>query len=138
MKHIVYFLFAVAALTVMSCKDEKSVSIYEYHAHIHSPDEADRHIGDTLAIEVEFESHTGEIVHHIHVRIFNADTQTEVYAQPANPHVHTAGSYTFEDEVILSGQAGFTPGDWVLEATVWGEDDGEEEETESVHFHIHN
>ena len=75
MKHIFYFLFATTVLTFIACKDDDpATSIYEYHAHIHSPDAADKHIGDTLAIEVEFESHTGEPVHHINVRIFNKAT----------------------------------------------------------------
>lgn len=138
MKHIFYFLFATALLTFIACKDEEPTSIYEYHAHIHSPDTAEKHIGDTLAIEVEFESHTGEPVHHINVRIFNKATNTEVYNKPDEAHVHdTSGAYTFEDTFILSGANGLTEGDWILEAKVWGESDGQEEISEQVEFHIH-
>lgn len=139
MKHIFYFLFATAVLTFIACKDDDPTpSVYEYHAHIHSPDTTDRHIGDTLAIEVEFESHTGEPVHHINVRIFNKSTNAEVYNKPDEAHVHdTSGAYTFEDLFVLSAANGLTAGDWILEAKVWGESDGQEEISEQVEFHVH-
>ena len=140
MKHIFYFLFAASLLTFISCKDDDdpTPSVYEYHAHIHSPDAADKHVGDTLAIEVDFESHTGQPVHHINVRIFKKSDNTEVYNKPTQAHVHdTSGAYTYEDSFVLSAASGLTEGDWILEATVWGESDGEEETSEQVEFHVH-
>jgi hypothetical protein len=35
-------------------------------------------ISDTLEMKVDFDSHTGETMHHINVRIFNKATNTEV------------------------------------------------------------
>jgi hypothetical protein len=135
-----FLMLAMVAITFwIACKDEDDpVDIYEYHAHIHSPGTDDKHLGDTLRIDVEFESHTGEPVHHINVRIVNLSTQAEVYNQPAEAHVHaTSGVYVFEDEVVLSVANGFGEGDWVLEATVWGHEEGIEEVSESVQFHVH-
>lgn len=125
----------------MACKDEgpAPTSIYEYHAQIHQPSAADKHIGDTLQIEVDFESHTGEPVHHINVRIFNKSTNVEVYNKPDEPHVHdVSGMHAFEDQFILSAANGLSDGDWVLEAKVWGHEDGLEETTERVEFLVHN
>jgi hypothetical protein len=60
---------------------------YEYHAHIMQPSSADKHLGDILVIHVEFESHTGEAVEHINVRIFNKATNVVVYDQPSDAHL---------------------------------------------------
>lgn len=137
MKHFFLIAIAFTLITVYACKDDGPDSVFEYHAHIHNPSNADRVVGDTLPIEVEFESHTGMTIHHINVRIFNKSTLTEVYSQPAEAHVHdTSGAYTFEDVFILSAANGISEGDWVLEAKVWGDVDGEEEVSEQVEFHV--
>ena len=107
MKHFFLIAIAFTLITVYACKDDGPDSVFEYHAHIHNPSNADRVVGDTLPIEVEFESHTGMTIHHINVRIFNKSTLTEVYSQPAEAHVHdTSGAYTFEDVFILSAANG--------------------------------
>lgn len=139
MKYYFLFFAFVLSAVIISCKDDDDDAlIYEYHAHIHQPTTAEKHIGDTLDIEVEFESHTGLPVHHINVRIFKKSDHTEVYNKPDEAHVHeTDGAYTFEDQFILSGANGLSEGDWVLEATVWGESDGQEETSEQVEFHVH-
>jgi hypothetical protein len=137
-----YFLFfaALGLMTFIACdkdEDPDPASIYEYHAHIHQPTNTAKMMDDTLQINVEFESHTGEPVHHINVRIFNKVDSTEVYNKPDEPHVHdTSGSHTYTDEYVLSTANGFSPGTWVLEAMVWGHEDGLEEVAEQVEFTI--
>jgi hypothetical protein len=140
----IFFVFAMASLAfLISCSDDDADhsedSKFEYHAHIHSPNADNKHVGDTLNIIVEFESHTGEPVHHINVTIYNKADKTVIYNMPTEAHVHgTSGSYEFNNIFILSNENGVTAhSDWVLEAKVWGETDGEEEETETVGFHVH-
>ena len=95
-------------------------------------------MGDILTIQVEFESHTGEDVEHINIRIFNKATHTIVYDQPSDAHIGSeSASYDFEDTVTLSTANGFSTGDWVLEAKVWGAEHEQDLVTESVEFHIH-
>jgi hypothetical protein len=140
MKYYFLFFSTLFATFLFSCKDDDDDTlIYEYHAHIHHPDTLARNIGDTLEIEVEFESHTGQPVHHINVRIFRKSDNTVVYNKPDEAHIHeTSGAYTYEDHFVLSAANGLTAGDWILEATVWGESDGQEETSEQVEFHIND
>jgi len=135
---IIHFLILLLALFI-SCKDDVAPApTYDYHAHIFSPDASQKHLGDTLHIEVDFESHTGETVHHINVRIFNATTFTEVYNLLSDPHTDTPESFEFQDDLVLSAANGFSEGDWVIQATVWGVTDGEQAEVSTVVFHISN
>jgi len=132
-----FFIFPLALL--ISCKDDVAPApTYDYHAHIFSPLSTEKHLGDTLHMEIEFESHTGEIVHNINVRIFNATTQTVVYNLPTDPHTDAQGSYEYHDDLVLSAANGFAEGDWVIQAKVWGETDGEQEEVSMVTSHISN
>jgi len=111
---------------------------FDYHVHVHSPDGTDKHIDDTLDIDIEFESHTGMTVHHINVRIYNKTTGTEIYSKPDEPHVHESdGLYEYTDTFVLSAANGVTgDSDWVLEAKVWGHDDGVSEVSESVELYV--
>ncbi|MBK8443456.1 MAG: hypothetical protein IPL35_08600 [Sphingobacteriales bacterium] len=135
----ILFLFSI--ILVAACdKDDDNSTEYEYHAHIESPDTNTKNIGDTLDIEIEFESHSGKPVHHINVSIYNkADSTKIVYNQPTNAHVmETDGAYTWSDIFVLSEANGISANsDWVLKAKVWGETTGEGEETETVEFHVH-
>jgi hypothetical protein len=140
MKQFIFYLFITSLLVFTSCsKDENPVAIdYSYHAHVHSPDSTDKNLNDTLHIHVEFESHTGETVHHINIQISNKANATVVYNKPDDPHVDEAsGLYDFEDDLVLSAANGFTAGtDWILKATVWGDQDGDGEVSETVEFHV--
>ena len=129
----VYALFS-------ACKNDDDTTIdYDYHAHIMSPNADEKHLDGTLHIHVEFESHTGETVHHINIRIYNKATNAVVYNKPADTHVHdSSGAYAFEDDFVLSAANGIAiHNDYVLEAKVWGEKDGEAEEVSTVEFHVH-
>lgn len=118
---------------------ENETTEYEYHAHVHSPNTDTKNVNDILEIEVEFESHAGETVHNISVRIYNKDDNTEIYKQPEDGHVHeTSGKYEFKDEFELSADNGVVAHtDWVLEAKVWGSNGTDGEVTETVEFHVH-
>ena len=138
MKNGFIYLMFLGAIFILSCKDDSPVVAYEYHAHIMEPSSADKNLGDVLHIHVEFESHTGEAVEHINIRIYNKDTNIIVYDQPSDPHVGTGSdTYDFEDQVILSTTNGFSTGDWIIEAKVWGAEHEQDEVTESIQFHIH-
>ncbi len=138
MKHSLILIFSAGLLAWGSCKNDVAGPVYQYEIFIQSPDGSDRHLGDTLALDIGFASQTGETVHHIKVSLFQVGSQAEVYVKPDEPHVHTQGTYTFRDKVILTPDHGFAPGEWLLKAKVWGELDGEEESVDSVHFQILN
>ena len=112
---------------------------FNYHAHIHAPNTDDKHVGDTLMIDVTFEEHSGLTVHHVNIRVINKATGAEIYNAPAKGHVHEeSGTYQYTDTFILSnanGVEGHT--DWILEAKVWGDGEGVGEVQESVEFHVH-
>lgn len=135
----VYYItiFSLLVLTQISCDKDDDPINYDYHAHVISPSSADKSLGETLFISVDFESHSGEAVKHINVRIFNADNTLVVYDQPSNPHIAgDASSYNFSDQFVLSAANGVTAGAWVLEAKVWGAEDGSDEVVERIEFHV--
>lgn len=127
------FLSLLASLFVFNaCKDDDdTTNDPEYHITIESPDTTEKAVGDELDIHVHFSEHNGETVHHINVRIYEKDSGTEIYNKPTEAHVHATGEYNFEDKLTLT-----TAGHYVLEAKVWGHDDGLAEVTESIEFHV--
>lgn len=139
MKHVFLALSVAIVCIAYGCKDDVAMEPeFDYHAHIHSPNTMAKHIDDVLHIDVEFESHTGMTVHHINVRIFNKATGVDVYNKPDDPHVHeSSGTYPYEDDFSLSVANGvIADADYILEAKVWGHDDGVEEVMEQVEFHV--
>ena len=143
MKNILLFAAFFSVLFIVSCnKDDDDDSIdYQYHAHIQSPNTDDKHVGDSIDIVVEFESHTSETIHHINVKIYNkADESIVILDEPATAHVHAqTGMYEYRKENFeLSNANGVTEHtDWILEAKVWAEAEGEAEVVETVEFHVH-
>lgn len=133
----------LATLLVFSCNSDDDSTAdpidYDYHVHINSPTVDDKHVSDTTHVHITFESHTGEAVHHVNVRIYNKADNTEVYNMPTTAHVHDeSGTYEFHDDFILSNANGVEAhSDWVLEASVWGEENREGEEMEQIEFHVH-
>lgn len=135
MKNFQILLFSVLFLSLAflsSCSEDEVE--FDYHAHINAPDNSDKHVGDTMHIHVDFEEHNGLTVHHVNVRIINADDNTEVYNMPTSAHVHSSGSYAYHDDFVLDVD-GHT--DWILEAKVWAEEEGSFEEISTVEFHVH-
>ena len=145
MKFTYFFLSVLAlGLTFTSCNkddddDDHGHSDFEYHAHINSPNSDNKHLGDTIDIQVNFEDHNGGTVHHINVRILNKDTEEVIYSKPDVAHVHDeSGAYLFEDKFVLSMDNGVSAHtDWILEAKVWGHEAGEGEEISTIEFHVH-
>jgi hypothetical protein len=78
-------------------------------------------------------------VHHINVRIVNVADSIEIYNLPVDAHVsETDGSHSYSDTFILSEDNDVsTHADWRVEAKLWGHDAGEEEETETLQFHVY-
>lgn len=131
---------------ITSCdKDEEPETInFDYHAHINSPSTDDKNLNDSVHIHVDFESHTGETVHHVNVKIYNKVDPTQIaYNGPSDAHVHDEdGVYDYHDDFALTVDEGISAhSDWILEATVWGpvDEDGvrEGEVVESIEFHVH-
>ena len=132
------FFATVGIFSACNTETDDTEINYDYHAHINSPSADDKHVGDSIMILVNFESHSGEIVHNINVRIYNKADGTEIYNKPADAQVNTSAEYDYSDVFVLTednGVAAHT--DWIIEATVWGEEDGEETEMEIVEFHVH-
>jgi len=121
-----------------SCDGDKEVE-FDYHAHVMSPNADNKKVNDVMPINIEFESHSGEKVHHINVKIYSKNDATNViYDKPTNAHVHADGSYTYTDELQLTNEKGVEGHtDWVLEAKVWGHEAGLQEVVETVEFHVH-
>lgn len=111
---------------------------YDYHAHILAPNADNRQMGDSLAIYVLFESHAGETVHHVNVRIYQKGTNKEVYNKPVEAHIHeTSGEYHYRDTFALSVANGISDdSSWIMEARVWGHEPGEGEAMEAVEFYV--
>lgn len=144
MKYLNLVACALFVLLAVSCgKDEHNHgddTDFKYHAHIHSPNTDTRKVGDKLPIKVEFESHAGKTVHHINVKIYQADDESVViFNEPSNAHVHaTSGKYTFEKTITLSESIGVKGHkDYTLKASVWGHDDKKSLVEEKVTFHVH-
>ena len=135
--YLLLLLFSLIVFSACNDDDDDTPKTYEYHAHIHQPSSSAKNIGDLIAISVEFESHTGEDVEHINVRIYDKVTNLVVYDEPADAHVSNgSATYEFEDQVTLSTVIGFFPGIWVLEAKVWGKDDDQDLVSEKIEFQI--
>ena len=127
-----------------SCKDDDddhdhSGTKYDYHAHVHAPTTANKHMEDSMDIHVEFESHTKETIHNINITIEEKNGGKVIYNKPADTHVHgMGGSYTYKDRIKLEDATGFKDHtDYILRAKVWGHAAGEEEDEETVNFHVH-
>ncbi|MBK6544164.1 MAG: hypothetical protein IPO78_10835 [Saprospiraceae bacterium] len=136
MKNIFIFLSFLLIFS-WACSDHDDDNlVYDYHAHIEAPDNAAKFLGDSMEIHINFESHKGETVHHINVRIFNKATNAEIYNKPSSAHVDDpSGEYQFKDAILLSGNSGFVANtSYVLEAKVWGHEDFVELQSSKVEF----
>ncbi|HMR42312.1 MAG TPA: hypothetical protein PKC40_00695 [Saprospiraceae bacterium] len=137
MKNIFFFLLLLStAFIACEKEDDHDDDATDYHAHILSPDASNKKVGDEIAIHVQFEDHNGGTVHHINVKIYNkANPSQVIYNKPDEAHVHeTSGEYDFTDTFKLDVDPHT---DWVLEAKVWGHEDGVGEVSETVEFHVH-
>lgn len=138
MKHLIY-LIPIVILAFFSCDthEHHEEVDYKYHAHIQSPNTDDRNLNDTINISVLFESHAGETVHNISVRIYEKDSKTDVFKK--SEHVHaTDGKFTFSEDFALSETNGIKAhSNYILEAKVWGHEDNEGLESEMIEFHVH-
>jgi hypothetical protein len=139
-----YFLLSILVFSslflAVSCGDDEPETIdYDYQIEIISPNADDKRVGDVLPIEIVFDSGTGEVVHHVKVRIYNKLDNTEIYNGPDVAHIHsTDGLHEFKTNFELTNVNGVEAhSDWVLEAKVWAETAGEGEVVETLEFHVH-
>ncbi len=136
-------LFSFTFFFVSCDKDEEpepDAIEFDYRAQVNSPSTADKHVGDSIHIHVDFESQTGETVHHVNVKIYNkADASQVIYDLPIDAHVHAEeGIYEYHDDFPLTAEKGVAAhSDWILEAKVWGHEAGKAEMIESIEFHVH-
>ncbi len=139
-QNFIYFSIFSALILFQSCHDHDSHNhdedvVSEYSISINSPSASAKTVGDTLFIDIDFEEEHEETVHHINVEVFNALDSTIVYAEPVEAHIHaTSGFHNFLDQIILT--TSFANKDWVLQAKVWGHDDGIAEISEKINFHV--
>jgi hypothetical protein len=135
MKKLLFLGLLFSVLMFNACKDDDEMTTgTEYHIHFMEPaNNASLAVGDMLHVHIEFDEHNGGTVHHINVRAYNKTTGTELFSTPAEAHVHGVSPYSFEYEYLLDGTA---VGTYVIEAKVWGHDDGVAEVTESREFTV--
>jgi len=137
-----FFIIAIFSIFVLSSCDKETDVVeevnYDYHAHIKSPSADVKQVGDSVHVHVVFESHSGEVVHNVNVRVYNKKDNTEIYNEPKDGHVHAmSGVHEFHGNILLTEANGVTGHtDWVLEAKVWGKE-GAGEVMETLEFHVH-
>jgi len=123
-----------------SCKDNDgdTEESLDYQIEIMSPDAADKMLGDSIHLHVNFNEADGETIHHIKVRIYQADDESNVvFEKPDLAHIHeTSGAYQFHDDFFLDPASLPAHKNWILEAKVWNHKVGEDEVTETVEFHV--
>ena len=144
MKRTFFFLVILTSVSFLSScgsdDDDHMDTDPQYIITINSPNTDDKHVNDDIHIHVVFESATDETVHHTNVRIYNkVDNSIEIFNGPADAHVHeTSGKYELHADLSLTETNGvMAHTDWVLEAKVWGHEDGLSEVMESIEFHVH-
>ncbi len=137
---ILVLIGSLSICLLNSCKENVSEK-YDYHIHVHKPDAEDKKMGESMHIHVDFESKTGEEVHHVNVRIFNKETNEEVYNKPVDSHLDHSGNsakHEHHDDFELSATNKITGhSNYILEAKVWGHDAGEAEVIKTLEFHVH-
>gem|GEM_PF-530943 len=145
-KFLIMSLSILGVLFFNACDKDKDIDDdadvnYGYHAHIMSPDNTAKKVGDSIYLHVNFESHTSETVHNVNVKIYNeADNSLVIYDEPSEAHVHaTEGSYELRADIALTeanGVLGQTT--WIVEAKVWPMSDEDDEHNHSDEDEEHN
>lgn len=134
----------IFGMLAFACNDDEEehmddVTETEYSVAINSPSTDDKNVNDDIHIHTVFESATAQTIHHVNIRIYNVDTNEEIYNGPADAHVHQeSGMYEIHDDFSLTNANGVEAhSDWILEAKVWGHEAGLGEVVESIQFHVH-
>jgi len=145
MNKLWFLLFSLGMLIFVACdKDEdthghEDESISDYEALIHSPDAEDKRMEDVIQLNIEFKEHDGGKVHHVNVKIYeDGNPDNVIYDAPTEAHVHVDGLYEYRDEFMLNSTNGVEAhSDWIIEAKVWGHEDGLDEVMTTSKFHVH-
>ena len=148
MKRLFFFLTMAVSLSFFAaCKNNDDDSGHtdddpQYSITINSPNTDDKHVNDDIHIHVVFTSATGETVHHANVRIYNKDDNSVIAYDRSvdeDQHVHaTTGTFEWHYDLKLDSTNNVTAHtDWIMEAKVWGHEDGLSEVEETLEFHVH-
>lgn len=138
MKYLLSMIF-ILSLT-LACDQDKTMDgiDYAYHAHIKSPKGESYGLGDTVHVNVLFESHSGEPVHNVLVEVYpENDPSTIIFTY--KEHVHATESFLdYHEDIVLDDFAGWTTSvTYVVKAAVWGtESDTDGLSSEEVKFSI--
>lgn len=140
MKNALAFIFST--LIIFSCTETASDdedTLFDYKIDILSPSADNKKIGDVLDIDIDFESLKGNAVHHINVRVYKKDDESNViFSKPDDAHVHDiSGIFQFSDTLDLTEENGVAGNsDYVLVAKVWGHTSGVEEKEKTIEFKV--
>ena len=146
MQKLWFLLFSITTLTFIACESEQHHDddidslTFEYSLNIISPSVDDKKVDDSIHLHVNFDEAHGETVHHINVKIYEAgNPENVIFNGPDDAHVHNeSGHHEFQSDFILSNENGINEHtDWVMEARVWGHEDGLNEQQTSQQFHVH-
>tara|TARA_B100000683_G_scaffold44889_1_gene40947 strand:+ start:800 stop:1228 length:429 start_codon:yes stop_codon:yes gene_type:complete len=135
-------LIAVSLIAILcSCSpediNEPSIDDYAYHSHILEPQGQTKSLNDLLLIDVLFESHVDEYIHNINVRLYSSLDSIIFYNKPINSKIDSPKAFHYLDTVVLSNSNGFEIGkQYILEARVWAQNEGESEAYERDTFLI--
>lgn len=137
-------ILLIFSMLAFACNDDEAEhmddnSETEYSVAINSPSTDDKNVNDDIHIHVVFESATAQTIHHVNIRIYNVETNEEIYNGPSDAHVHQeSGMFEIHDDISLTNTNGVEAHtDWILEAKVWGHEAGLGEVVESIQFHVH-
>ena len=135
MKQLSALILLISILTFTSCgTDEAVIEEFSYEISIVQPNTDEVSVGDSMHIHVNFDEVDGKTVHHINVTIKSASDGTVIYSKPDEEHVHSEGGhYEHHDDFLLNVDSNT---DWILEAKVWGHEDGIAEVIKNIQFHV--
>lgn len=143
-KNLFFFLALACSISMMmSCgNDDGDPDDVDpnYSVQIMMPTNLDKNLNDDAHIHVNFDAENDETIHHVKVRIYEFENETnEVYNAPGDAHVHEeSGHFEHHADIVLNNDLGVVEhSDWVLEAKVWGHEAGTHEAMDTIHFHIH-
>ena len=129
--------WAFLSVAISACKDDSLVR-YDYQITFNSPSSADKIMGDSLTLNINFKSLTGEPIHHINVQILNTADQAELYNAPTEARINDQNAdYTFTKTFALVPINGFNAGStYQLKAKVWGDEGYQGQIEKSVLFKV--
>jgi len=135
-----YLIFLVALLLFLfaSCDGDFDIgpnNAPDYIVQIMSPTNEDKNVNDSIHVHVIFDEPTNRRLHHANVKITSNVDGTVIFDGPTEANVDAeSGDYELHEDVHLA----VVPNtDWTVTAKAWGIDEGLDEVTQTVEFHVH-